>query len=502
MATRPSTASRLRPYLGSALVVALAGLTAATIDDFIQLHHVTTLFLSAVLFTALRWGLGPSIFAALLSVGSSAFFFYPPIYDFRVASPQDLIDLAVFIAVAVLTSRLVVDLRRRTIEVTRHEATQEALYAFSKELVGVADGEHLYRAILRHLTAVVGRPTVLLTQNGAAPESHAAEDTPLPPPAVMRAVQRLWAGETATAPGWSIRLLRTGRGYVGAVAASGDGALPPPETDLGYFEALLDQIAVALERTTLAAAIENARVEAKTEMLREALINSISHDLQTPLAAILGSATALQTFGDRDDRYARADLLATIREEAERLNAFIGSILDLTRIRAGQLTSRLELVELSDIVDAALRRTQRALGDHLVAVDFPTDVPMLRLDLFLMEHALVNVLDNAAKYAPTGSAIRISAVVQQAEVQLDVSDAGDGIPPENIERIFQTFYRGATDAKPAGNGLGLAIARAFIETSGGRIEALSAGVGRGATFRIHLPFSADDATAGGRLSDE
>jgi two-component system sensor histidine kinase KdpD len=490
------------PYLGSAMVVTLAGLAAAIIDDFVQLHHVTTLFLFAVLFTAMRWGLWPSIFAAMLSVGSSAFFFYPPIYDFRVASPQDLIDLAVFIAVAALTSRLAADIRRRTIEVTRHEATQEALFAFSKQLVGVADGHDLYQTIGEHITTVVGHPTVLLTRNGGGPESHAGSDTLLPPRAVTEAVERLWTGERATVPGWSVRPLRTGRGDVGAIVAEGDGMFPPPGIDLGYFDALLDQAAIALERAKLAAAIEDARVEAKTEVLREALINSISHDLQTPLAAILGSATALQTFGDRDDRRARGELLATIREEAERLNTFIGSILDLTRIRAGQLTSRLELVELSDIVDAALRRTQRALAAHVVTVDLPLDMPMLRLDLFLMEHALVNILDNAAKYAPVGSAIQISAVVDREEVHLDVSDVGAGILPEDADHIFETFYRGSTDAKPAGNGLGLAIARAFIEARGGHIEALSAGIGRGATFRIRLPFSDADASASARISDE
>jgi two-component system sensor histidine kinase KdpD len=496
----PAVTPRLHPYVGSAAAVAATGVVAEIFDRFLELHHVTILFLFAVLLSAIRWGLGPSIFAALLSVGCSAFFFYPPIYDFRVASPQDIIDLVVFVAVAALTSRLTADVRRQTIELSRHELTQEALYAFSQRLVGVADGRDLYAAIVEHLAAVVGRPVFLLTRNARQDRTHSGGGASPLPPEVLELADVPWSGGAAAVSGWSLRALRTGRGQVGVIAT--EGAIPPQDVDLGYFNALLDQAALAIERTTLAAAIEDARVEAKTEVLREALINSISHDLQTPLAAILGSATALQSFGELGDGRARGELLATIREEAERLNAFIGSILDLTRIRAGQVTPRLELVELSDIVDAALRRTQRTLAAHVVTVDLPSDLPMLRLDLFLMEHAIVNLLDNAAKYAPAGSSIRITAVTGGDEVQLEVSDAGEGIPPQDLERVFETFYRGTTDAKPAGTGLGLAIARAFIEASGGRIEAASSVQECGATFRIHLPFSEAEASAGARVADE
>ena len=185
---------------------------------------------------------------------------------------------------------------------------------------------------------------------------------------------------------------------------------------------------------------------------------------------------------------ARADLAATIREEAERLNQFIGNVLDLTRIRAGQVQPRFEYVELADIVDSALRRSQHALDGRAIEVALPGDLPMLRLDLFLMEHALVNVLENAAKYSPKGTSIAISAALSEAVVTLDVRDAGLGIASEELEPIFGRFYRGDPhDAKPAGTGLGLAICRAFVEANGGRIEAASSGLGHGATFRMTLP---------------
>jgi two-component system sensor histidine kinase KdpD len=225
------------------------------------------------------------------------------------------------------------------------------------------------------------------------------------------------------------------------------------------------------------------------EALREALINSVSHDLQTPLAAILGSATALESFGEHGVPRVQRELVATIRDESERLASYIDNVLDLTRIRSGQIAPRLELVELSDIINAALRRKQKALCGHAVHVELPPDLPMLRLDLFLMEHALANVLDNAAKYAPAGSKLSIVAGVRNGLVALDVTDSGSGIHAEDLQRVFDAFYRGAgPEGRPAsGTGLGLAICRAFVEANGGSVAALSAGPGRGATVRLRLP---------------
>jgi two-component system sensor histidine kinase KdpD len=264
---------------------------------------------------------------------------------------------------------------------------------------------------------------------------------------------------------------------------------PAPEEDPEYAKALLDRAAVALDRARLRREVADARVKMQGEALREALINSVSHDLQTPLAAILGSASALESFGPQGDARASRELVATIREESERLASYIGNVLELTRIRSGQIRPRLEMVELSDIVDTALRRRRKALEGRAVTVDLPPDLPMLKLDLFLMEHALGNVLDNAAKYTPPGSGLRVSASVRGAEVVLDVTDGGDGIRAEDLGRIFDPFYRGAAPhgQPPSGTGLGLAICRAFIEANGGSVMAVSHGPGQGATLRMRLP---------------
>jgi two-component system sensor histidine kinase KdpD len=272
---------------------------------------------------------------------------------------------------------------------------------------------------------------------------------------------------------------------VGVVAMPVSAAEVEPE----YARALLDRAALALDAARLRREVGEARLQAQGEALRDALVNSVSHDLQTPLAAILGSATTLESFGAQGDPGRQRELVATIREESERLASYIDNVLELTRIRSGRITPRLELVELADIVNAALRRKGRALDGRAVQVDLPADLPMLRLDLFLMEHALANVIDNAAKYSPAATALRIGARLEGAQAVLDVADQGSGIAAADLARVFEPFYRGAGpgDRPASGTGLGLAICRAFVQANGGSVEALSGGAGCGTTLRIRLP---------------
>jgi two-component system sensor histidine kinase KdpD len=476
---------RLAPYLVSAAAVAVVGLAALALTRFVPLPHVSILFLAAVITSAALWGFWPSVFAAVLSVAAASFFFYSPIFSFHVADVQNLADLAVFVIVAAFTSRLAASVRARALEAQRRQATVAGLLAFNERVAASADEAELNGAILEQLAPVLGRPAHLLLP-GAAGLALAASfgGGDAPAQEVYRAAARMMAGEEAAVPGWRLAPLATAQVRAGIVAIRGEA----PAAHGEYARALLGQAALAIERARLRREIADARLRAQGEALREALLNSVSHELQTPLAAILGSASALETFGEHRDPRARRELAATIRDEAERLASYIDNVLDLTRIRAGQVAPRLELVELPDIVNAALRRKQKALDGRAVEVELPPDLPMLRLDLFLMEHALANVLDNAAKHARAGK-IRIAAGVQDGQVVLDVADDGAGIRAEDLERVFDAFYRGAgPEGRPAsGTGLGLAICRAFVEANGGTVAALSAGPGRGSILRLRLP---------------
>ncbi|HQT76195.1 MAG TPA: ATP-binding protein [Rhodopila sp.] len=294
-----------------------------------------------------------------------------------------------------------------------------------------------------------------------------------------------------TLPGakWLFQPLRTGRGCVGVVGIIRDepGPLLTPDQQR-LLDALADQAALAVERVNLARDLHHARLQAETDRLRSALLTSISHDLRTPLASILGSATSLRSQAAVLDAPTKESLLGTIIEEADRLNRFIGNLLDMTRLESGALKPNTSLAELSDVIGAALRRATRILADHRVVVDLPPGLPLVSLDMVLFEQVLFNVLDNAAKHAPAGSVIAVTVRRDADTVTLSISDQGEGIPQADAERVFEKFYRaGGPDRRRPGTGLGLAICRGFVEAMGGTIRAGNRPDGKGAMITISLP---------------
>jgi two-component system, OmpR family, sensor histidine kinase KdpD len=286
--------------------------------------------------------------------------------------------------------------------------------------------------------------------------------------------------------------MQTGRGAVGVIGIDRDEPGPILTTDQRrLLDALADQAALAIERVNLVDDVERARLVAETDRLRAALLTSISHDLRTPLASILGSATSLSAEGATLDPADRSALLRTIQEETERLNRFIGNLLDMTRLESGPLKPRTSFADLSDVVGAVLRRADTMLAQHRVEVRLEPDLPMLDIDVVLFEQVLFNLLDNAAKYAPPGSVIRLAGWRDGALVRVQVLDEGDGIAPDDLERVFDKFYRARPgDGRRAGTGLGLAICRGFVEAMDGTIAASNRPDGHGAALTIALPVRA------------
>ena len=291
--------------------------------------------------------------------------------------------------------------------------------------------------------------------------------------------------------------LRTGSGPVGVIGIDRDvpGPLLTPD-ERRLLDALADQAAVAIERISLAKGLDEARVLAETERLRAALLTSISHDLRTPLASILGTVTSLRSFPERYSKQDREELLATLQDEAERLNRFVANLLDMTRLESGALELKLELIDVAEIVGSALQRAGNVLAGHRVEVNIEPDLPILRLDLVLFEQVLFNLLDNAAKYSPSGGLIEIHATRDGELVEIEVVDEGPGIPPADFERIFDKFYRvQAQDRRRAGTGLGLAICRGFVEALGGWIVARNRRDRSGAVLTIRMPVVPEITTA-------
>jgi two-component system sensor histidine kinase KdpD len=250
----------------------------------------------------------------------------------------------------------------------------------------------------------------------------------------------------------------------------------------------MDQAALAIERVRLVEDLQRAKRAAEADRLRSALLTSISHDLKTPLAAVLGAAGTLRSLSGRMDEQSKADLLATIIDEAERLNRFIANLLDMTKLESGAIVPNAALHDIGEIVGSALERASKILAEHEVQVDLAKDLPMVQIDPVLFEQVLFNLLDNASKYAPPGTTVRIQSWRDRSWVGLQVLDEGEGIPPGDLENIFDKFYRARkVDQVRAGTGLGLAISRGFIEAMQGTISAANRSDSKGAVFTIKLP---------------
>ncbi|MGH7077813.1 MAG: DUF4118 domain-containing protein [Acetobacteraceae bacterium] len=507
VATRPAAQPiRVQPYLAGAGAVVLALGIGYFLQQFIGVQTVSLVFLTAVLASAIAWGLLPALSAAILSTLAFNFFFLPPLYTFTIADPQNVVALFFFLIVAVIVSNVTAAARTQLLIARRRAKTTAELYAFSRKLAGIGTLDDLLWATVYQVSSMLDVRTVLLLP---AEEGGLAVASGYPPEdqldeADIAAARWTWdhnrpAGRGAdTLPG-AKRLflpLRTGSGPVGVIGIDRDAPGPlltPDERRL--LDALSDQAAVAIERITLARGLDEARVQAETERLRSALLTSISHDLRTPLAAILGTASSLRSYAEKYGPAEREELLATLQEEAERLNRFVANLLDMTRLASGVIALRLEAVDVGEIIGAALNRTAELLARHRVEIDIAPDLPMLRLDAALFEQVLVNILDNAAKYAPLDSRIGVRAQRLGDQVEITVVDEGPGIPEAELERIFDKFYRvHAQDRRRAGTGLGLAICRGFVEALGGRIVAGNRQDRPGAVLTITLPVAPEETT--------
>ena len=486
------------PYAAATLLVIVTVVVMQALAPVAWVPHFSVLFLGCVLASAVPFGVGPSILTVVLAVAASAFFFFPPLYSLAVDEPQDLVDLTAFAILAVILSQQTARIRRQASEARMREQRVSDLYTFSRRIAGLVDREELGRAILDGLKTTFGSPLALikLTDEGGR---HVIKDpgADLGPATLAAADEMLGLGsspqsETGEADErWYLFPLKSGDRTI-AVLAAPDAETPERSARTGLdLSALLDHAAAAIERARLDRALEAARDQARADELREALVNSVSHDLKTPLTSIVGSVTALKEFWRRYDETARIDLVDTIHGEAIRLGHVVGNALDLARLRSGEMKLRREATEVADVVNAAIADVSRLTPGRVIDVRLPEDLPILEIDPFLAERALVQILENATKYSPAGTSIVVAARRTPSEVTVEVSDAGVGFPPEEARHVFDRFYRGSgDDAAIAGSGLGLAIARAFVEADGGSIRASSPGRGRGATFHVVYPVPA------------
>src|SRR5882762_3060983 len=493
------------PYLEGALTTAVATALSKAIDASIVVPNVSLVFVVPVLIAAARHGLVPSLWVSALSVLSYNFFFLPPLYEFTIRDPANVVALFLFMFVAVAASALAARTRSQTEAARREARTTAELYAFSRKIAGVLELYDLLWIVVTHLARLLNAEVVMLMPEDGrlAPRAAFPPDSEFSD-ADLAAARWSWDADhptgrgTDTLPGgrWlfvPISTSRAGVGVIGVLPLKAGHELSASERRL--LEAVGNQAAVAIERLTLAEDIDQARLGAERERLRSAMLTSVSHDLRTPLASIIGALSSLRSYRDRYDEQTRDELLGTALSEAERLNRFVGNLLDMTRLDAGAIVPKREIVEVGDLVSTALRRAMPILKDNVVVPVVPPGLPSLSLDFVLAEQVLFNLLDNAAKYSPAGGRIEVEARAVGGAVEIVVRDEGPGIPAEALDRLFHKFYRAdAGDRQRAGTGLGLAIAKGFVEALGGTIAARNrpdhSGTGRsGAEFIVRYPLS-------------
>lgn len=492
--------------------VTLAVLIGVALEQVTRLPNLSMVFLLAVLLCGMRFGMTSAIAASVLSFLAYNFFFIDPRYTFTIAEPHELLSLFIFLTVAFVTGSLAGRLSEQaTATRERAEATQ-ALFDFSRKLSGVPKLDDVLWLLASQVAAVAKGKSVVLLERG----DGLALECSWPPDDLLGTsdwAAARWAHEkqepagrgTDTLPSarFQFRPMQGAKGSIGAVGIDGgDGDETPSDAVMATIQSFIEQAAVAIERTALVEQATRAETAAEGERLRAALLSSISHDLRTPLASIVGSVTGLRTLGERMSKSDRGELLATIEEEAGRLSRFVSNLLDMTRLEAGAIDIRRDWVDVGDVVATAVARARKAFPSRKIATAVPDRLPLIKGDAALLEQVLFNLLDNAHKYSDPSSLTELKVSAEPAAITLTVDDRGIGIPVDALEKVFDKFYRVAgSDGRAPGTGLGLSICSGIVKGMGGTIRAESPIVDNlGTRITIKLPIATNGATveAGGR----
>jgi two-component system sensor histidine kinase KdpD len=485
----------LRGVVLALLMVAITTVVTWALIQILDVRRGSVIYLLPVLLAGWHLGLIPALVAAVAGVLWSGYFFFFPFYNFFVARPNEILNLVLFMLVAVVTSHLANRMKRQTEIARQRENEMRDLYAFSRQLRGARSAEDIYAAIEHHLANLVRRKVVLFGGHGTRANNKVPDEKAVPErvDSEIAAVQA-GTGSAATVADqtgnvWLVRRVSERNPAFGVIAIDLGSVPAKAVTEMRErVDDLLSDAAATLEGLDVARAINDAKIRSETELLREALIGSVSHELRTPLASILGAATVLgQSPAVAGDERLNS-LTEVVRDESERLNNDIQNLLDATRISLAQIRPRREWIEPQDIVNSALERRRRRLAGHELVLDMDSNLPLIYVDAVLVEQAFAQIVDNAAKYSPPGSPIKVTARLNGSDVVLAVSDCGVGLTAEENERLGERFFRGARHATTtSGSGLGLWIAKAFVTANGGRIEAVSSGVGRGTAVSLYLP---------------
>ncbi len=490
------------PIVATLALVWLATIGLVVVNSFAPLDLVPLIYMLPVILAATQWGLLPGLVAAVAGAAAADFFFYPPLYSFWLQNPRDVIDLLLYLLVATVASNLAARLKNKADTLSRREKEIRELHAFSQGLATCLTGRDLIFAVQDYLSNTLGYRAVLIA---TAPDDHDANDHSVVPEEIWRQAVKLIAANASRAStilepysggAWLMRVIAPEILGYGAIAVELDDSPGGRTAAVAQrVEMLLDEATATLKHLKVKEAVEQATINYRTEILRDALVGGVSHELRTPLASILGSCSVLnQMPAIRNDRRSQA-LVEAIHDQAGQLDSEICDLLNATRISAKGVRPQLMWTDPTDIVSAALKQKERRLASHWVELDLDRDIPLVRVDSVLVEQALGQLLENAAKYSPTGSEIKISSRCERDHVVLAVKDQGSGLTADEKGQLGKRCFRG--ERRPvgeSGSGLGLWIASTFIAANGGTLHAESPGPSRGTTMSLRLPTVSQDAT--------
>ncbi|MCA3449117.1 MAG: sensor histidine kinase KdpD [Rhodobacter sp.] len=488
------------------LAVAIASVCAYAAEQLFPVASLSVIYMTAVVVVASRRGLGPAMATAVLGFFAYNYLFTEPRYTFRVSRQGELLTLGLFLVASLITGNLAARLRARIDAQASIADRTNKLYDFSRRVAAAATADDVIWASVSHVATTLRCEAVLLRP---APSGELRVVGGFPPEDQLdirdqSAAQFAWdkgepsghGSDTLPTARWFFLPLVAGERRLGVLGIAYADDRLFARTDRRLLDALVDQIALALERLRLTEELSETRLASETERLRTALLSSVSHDLRTPLVTIIGAAGSLADTPSLPAA-ARKDLAENIREEGERLDRYVQNLLDMTRIGHGALNLHLAPLDVGELIGSARHRLRAPLRAHQVTADVPESLPLVFADEVLLEQVLVNILDNAAKYAPAGSTIALAARLTGVRLELSITDSGPGIPHAEQGRVFDMFYRVTEgDRQRAGTGLGPAICKGLTEAMGGTIRAETASPdGTGTRIVLSLPLFNPETSA-------
>ncbi|WP_038860437.1 DUF4118 domain-containing protein, partial [Pseudomonas sp. R62] len=492
-------------YALALVATLLATALAWAVSSVLPLPNISLVFLAAVLLVAVRSSLGPALACAALSFLTYDFLFIPPNFSFSIQREEDVLTLLFFLLMAALTGNLAARQRRQLQALRDTQEETSELLDLSRKLTAATDRQAVISAAAQHLEGWSDVQLCLLNRDGQG-GWKVETGGPLQFTEAERAAAD-WAWQHDQPAGKGTGTLPLGRWWwwplsvedgplalLGVCAKEGQSLSGQRRRLL---TALSQPLAQALARAQLADDLEAARLHGETEQLRSALLASVSHDLRTPLTAMRGSIDSLLALGEAIPLEDRRELLEGTRDEAERLDRYIQNLLDMTRLGHGALKLARDWVSPADIVGSSLNRLRAVLAPLQVSTEVPVELPLLYVHAALIEQALVNVLENAARFSPSHGRLQLRAGANEQEIFFAVSDEGPGIPEEDRAKIFDMFYTAARgDRGGQGTGLGLAICQGMVGAHGGRISVADGIDGRGTCITLHLPLQAQPGMDG------